>query len=205
VLWLSIASGVGLVIGLLILLMVLVRSPYFTGKDDPVMQPVKFDHRHHVRDDGIACLYCHDGAERAAYAGIPATATCMGCHAQIWTASPELAPVRQSWAESKPIPWVRVNNLPDFVFFDHSIHVAKGVGCVTCHGRVDLMGQVYQQAPLLMSWCLGCHREPERYLRPRERVTDMEWKPDRSQIELGHELVRRYGVRSVTDCTGCHR
>jgi len=192
-------------IGVPVLLMVLVRAPYFTAQDDPVMQPVKFYHRHHVQDDGVACLYCHETAERAPFAGIPATSTCMGCHSQIWTKSPELSLVRQSSFEHRPIHWVRVNNLPDFVFFDHSIHVAKGVGCVTCHGRVDLMGQVRQVEPLLMSWCLDCHRAPERYLRPRERVTDMSWKPDRAQLDVGRELVQRYDVRPTTDCTGCHR
>jgi hypothetical protein len=204
-LWASLAAGAIALVGLPILLMIFARSPYFTGQDDPVMQPVKFDHRHHVRDDGVACLYCHYSVDRSPYAGVPATSLCMGCHSQIWTNSPELALVRKSYFDHEPIRWQRVNGVPDFVFFNHSIHVTKGVGCITCHGRVDLMPQVHQVQPLLMAWCLECHREPEKYLRPKERVTDMEWQPDRPQRELGRELVERYHVKPPTDCTGCHR
>jgi hypothetical protein len=188
-----------------IFFMVWVRTPYATGQQEPRMQPVKFDHRHHVRDDGIPCTYCHADATRSAYAGVPPTSLCMGCHAQIWTQSPELAAVRASWISNKPIAWRRVNALPEHVYFNHAIHVKKGVGCVTCHGRVDLMGQVLQVEKLTMQWCLDCHRAPERYLRPPEKVTDMEWVPGRPQLELGRELVAQNHVRSVTDCTGCHR
>jgi hypothetical protein len=205
VLWSAMGLAGLTLVGVPTLLMVFTRTPYFTGEEEPLLQPVKFDHRHHARDDAIACVYCHDTVETSAYAGVPPTSTCMGCHSQIWTKSPELALVRTSYFERKPIRWARVNNLPDHVFFDHSIHVAKGVGCVTCHGRVDLMGQVYQATPLLMSWCLDCHREPAKFLRPRERVTDMAWRPEGVQLELGRELVRRYGVDPKTDCTGCHR
>lgn len=186
-------------------LLVYVRSPYATGQHNPPGQPVKFDHRHHVRDDGIPCLYCHDGAERGAYAGVPPTSLCMNCHSQVWTRSPEVAPVRASYFDDRPIAWARVNVLPDFVFFNHSIHVAKGVGCVSCHGRVDLMAEVHQEESLSMGFCLKCHRHPEDRLRPRDRVTDMEWKPDVPQATLGHRLVAEYGVKPTTDCTGCHR
>lgn len=171
------------------------RTPYSTGQGEPVIQPVKFDHRHHVRDVGIDCLYCHNNAKEAPYAGVPATSVCMGCHGQIWTESPELAPVRASYFEQKPLVWQRVNSLPDFVFFDHSIHVKNGVGCVSCHGRVDQMGHVYQDKSLTMGFCLDCHRNPEPHLRPLDRVTDMEW--------AGPPATNQ--VRHITDCSGCHR
>lgn len=181
------------------------RTPYATGEQQPVAQPIKFDHRHHVRDDGIDCLYCHSGATHTPFAGVPATSICLGCHNQIWIDSPELAAVRRSYFEGTPIRWQRVNTLPDFVFFDHSIHVNKGVGCVTCHGRVDQMGQVYAAAPLTMRWCLDCHRAPQRHLRPLDRITSMEWKPSEPQEVLGKRLVTELGVRSIEDCSGCHR
>lgn len=181
------------------------RTPYATSEQQPEAQPVKFDHRHHVRDDGIDCLYCHGGAESSAYAGVPATSLCMGCHNQIWTNSPELAVVRESYFAGKPIRWQRVTRLPDFVFFNHSIHVHKGVGCVTCHGRVDEMGQVYAAKPLTMRFCLDCHRAPEKELRPLDKITDMAWTPDRPREEIGRELAAQLAVRHVTDCTGCHR
>jgi Cytochrome c7 and related cytochrome c len=185
--------------------MLWVRTPYATGQQEPRVQPVKFDHRHHVRDEGIECTYCHFEALRSAFAGVPPTSLCMGCHAQIWTRSPELAAVRASWIEDRPIAWRRVNALPQHVYFDHAIHVKKGVGCVTCHGRVDEMAQVLQVEELSMSWCLDCHRDPERYVRPPEKVTDMEWVPDRPQREVGAEIVSRLAVRPMTDCVGCHR
>lgn len=181
------------------------RTPYSTGEQEAVTQPVKFDHRHHVRDDGIDCLYCHAGAKKTPNAGVPATSVCMGCHGQIWIASPELTRVRDSWFEDRPIRWERVNTLPDFVFFNHSIHVNKGVGCVSCHGRVDQMAQVYAAEPLTMRWCLDCHRHPEEHLRPLDKITDMEWKPSEPQEELGKRLRAELGVRSIVDCTGCHR
>lgn len=201
----ALLAGTGAALGVPAVLMASARSPYATGESSPVPQPVQFDHRHHVRDDGIDCLYCHSDARRSPYAGIPATSVCMGCHAQVWNQSPELAAIRKSAAEDRPIVWTRVTNLPQHVFFDHSIHVRQGVGCVSCHGRVDEMAIVYQAKPLLMSECLECHRDPERYLRPREEVTNMEWQPPRDQREIGHELALRYDVHPTTDCTGCHR
>ncbi|HEX7051832.1 MAG TPA: cytochrome c3 family protein [Longimicrobiales bacterium] len=202
------AGGVVLliaVVGIPAFLMVWVRTPYTTGQFEPVRQPVEFDHRHHVADDGIDCLYCHDLADRSPYAGVPPTERCLGCHNQIWNESPLLLPVWRSGLTGRSIPWRRVHDLPDFVYFDHSIHVGKGVGCETCHGRVDRMARVYQVAPLTMGWCLDCHRHPERYLRPREEVTTMGWVPPRPQRVLGPELERRYGVREITNCTACHR
>jgi hypothetical protein len=188
-----------------LLLLWWVRTPYVTGQFSQISQPVPFDHRHHVVDDGINCLYCHRDAERSPRAGVPATELCLNCHNQIWNNSPALELVWQSWQRRQPIAWRRVNFLPDFVFFNHSIHVRKGVGCETCHGRVDDMPRVYQAAPLTMGWCIDCHRRPEAYLRPVDAATEMGYRPPRRQADIGRELVRRYRVRSVTDCSGCHR
>lgn len=193
------------IIGGPLLLMAWVRTPYVTSQGNPVQQPVLFDHRHHVVDDGIECRYCHSTVDRSPSAGIPTTARCMGCHGQIWNESPLLARVRSSYFSGQPIPWVRVNRLPDFVYFDHSIHVAKGVGCESCHGRVDQMAAIEQAKPLTMGWCLSCHRRPEAQLRPRSEVTTMGWKPKENQLALGAALKKEYGVRSLTNCTTCHR
>jgi formate-dependent nitrite reductase cytochrome c552 subunit len=183
-----------------------VRTSNVTGEGNPVQQPVLFDHRHHVVDDGIDCKYCHSEVDRSPSAGIPTTARCMGCHSQVWTGSPLLARVRESYFSGQPIPWVRVNRLPDFVYFDHSIHVAKGVGCESCHGRVDRMPLTVRTQPLSMQWCLDCHRAPQKYLRPREQEFAMNWKAQ-DQEKLGLALVRRYHIdtRRLTDCSVCHR
>jgi hypothetical protein len=178
------------------------RSPGYTGQQDPVDQPVQFDHRHHVGDDGIDCRFCHETAETSASAGFPATSVCMSCHSQIWNRSPLLGIVRKSYFGDRPIPWNRVHRLADFVYFNHSIHLAKGVGCITCHGRVDQMPQVTTVAPLTMGWCLDCHRNPEPNLRPRQYITSMTWKPERDR---GHELAIAYGLHTRTSCTTCHR
>ena len=203
--WLAIALGILTLLGIPIVAIAWARTPYATGEQQPVDQPIPFDHRHHYRDDGIDCLYCHAEATRSRYAGVPSTARCMGCHAQIWVDSPNLALVRASLAEGKPIPWQRVHRMPGFVYFDHHIHLAKGVGCVSCHGRVDLMAQVYAQAPLTMGWCLDCHRDPEVHLRPLDRITDMEWFPEGTPREIGRALRAELGVESRTDCTTYHR
>lgn len=189
----------------LVLLMAWVRTPQITGQFDPLTQPVEFDHRHHVVDDGIDCRYCHDLVERSPFAGVPPTERCMNCHNQIWNESPLLAPVWESYFTDTPIAWAKVHRLPEFVYFDHSIHVKKGVGCESCHGRVDTMARVYQVASLQMGWCLDCHRNPEWHLRPVEEITTMGWVPPRPQEELGRELMERYQVRRLTDCTACHR
>ncbi len=188
-----------------VILMGWARTPYYTGQDDPVEQPIPFDHRHHVRDDGIDCMYCHYLAKSTPYAGVPPTSVCLNCHAQIWSQSAFLQPVWNSYLTGRPIRWRRINSVPDFVYFDHSIHVRKGVGCETCHGRVDLMGRVYQARPLNMGWCLECHRDPAKYLRPVEDVTEMGYEPARPQSVLGPMLMKKYNVRSRTDCTTCHR
>jgi hypothetical protein len=203
----SIFGALFLIAGLLWLLAELNRSSYVTEADVSREQPVQFSHRHHVSGLGIDCRYCHTTVETSSFAGIPSTSTCMNCHSQIWTDSPMLEPVRESYRTGRPLRWTRVHNLANFVYFDHSIHVNKGVGCVTCHGRVDLMPLTWQAGSLLMEWCLECHRNPELYVRPREHVVEMDWKPPAPQQQLGTELVRKYNiqVQQITDCSVCHR
>jgi hypothetical protein len=185
--------------------MIWVRTPWARAEDAAVDQPVQLDHRHHAADDGIDCVYCHNTVYRAATAGIPSTEKCMGCHEQIWSGSPMLEAVRRSWFSGMPIPWNRVTEVPAFVYFNHEIHVTKGFGCATCHGRVDRMAVVYQQASLTMGWCLDCHRAPERYIRPPGEVTSMSYDAGNRQLEIGRRLVKELGVRSLTNCTTCHR
>ena len=185
--------------------MVWARVPAGTGQQDAQLQPVQFDHRHHVSDDGIDCRYCHTSVDRAASAGIPATSLCMNCHAQIWNKSPRLEPVRASYFTGQPVPWVRVHRLPDFVYFNHAIHVNKGVGCETCHGRVDQMPIMEQVAPLTMSWCLACHRDPAPNLRPLDQITTMGWTPKGDPAALAQDLMKRLDVHARTSCTTCHR
>ncbi len=179
------------------------RSSYVTQVGIAHEQPVPFSHDHHVAGLGIDCRYCHTSVEESAFAGVPPTATCMNCHRQIWNQSEMLAPVRESFANGTPIVWRRIHNLPDFVRFDHSIHVRKGVGCESCHGRIDRMPLTWKAEPMTMEWCLECHRAPEKFVRPREEVFTMGWKPT-NQKELGAQLVKEYGVRSRIDCSTCH-
>ena len=183
---------------------VLDRSAYNTGEGVILMQPVPFSHAHHVGGLGIDCRYCHTTVETSAFAGMPPTATCMNCHKQLWNEAELLEPVRSSFDSGEPIAWERVYDLPDFVYFDHSIHVAKGIGCVSCHGRVDRMPLMMQATSLQMLWCLDCHRHPERFVQPRETVYDMAWRAE-DQENLGPQLVAEYGVRSKTSCSTCHR
>jgi hypothetical protein len=154
------------------------RSSYATGIYEVVPQPVAFSHAHHVGQLGIDCRYCHDTVERSHFAGIPPTKTCMNCHQQMWTGADLLEPVRESWRTNTPIVWNRVHNVPHYAYFNHSIHVAKGVGCQSCHGNVDTMNLTYQSKTLLMEWCISCHREPEKHLRPKSEVTNMTWRPE---------------------------
>lgn len=202
VLRLALLVGVAVVVGVPTLLMAWVRTPGERQVGVAVEQPIEFDHRHHVRDDGIQCLYCHYEAERGPMAGVPDTALCMGCHNQIWPDSPQTAPLRTSWALQRPIAWRRVTRVPDFVFFDHSAHVTIGVGCETCHGRVDTMAAVTKVEAMTMSWCVDCHRDPAPHLRPRELVDAMGVAPD---PERGRRIARELDVRPPTHCTGCHR
>lgn len=197
---LAILTGAGLV-------WAVPRSDYYTGMSMALRQDVPFSHKHHVGGLGIDCRYCHDRVETAATAGIPPTYTCMTCHSQVWTNAKMLAPVRESLASGTKLRWRRVHDLPDYVYFDHSIHVAKGVGCVTCHGRIDEMALTAKAAPLTMAWCLDCHRDPGALLRPRERVFDLAWAPPADRRALGDRLIRELGVRTagLTDCSTCHR
>jgi hypothetical protein len=182
-------------------------SPFTTNVNVPLEQPVPFSHKHHVGDDGIDCRYCHTGVETSAFADIPPTETCMTCHSRLFTDAPLLAPVRESLARGMPLKWVRVHDLPDFVYFDHSIHVNKGIGCSTCHGRVDEMPLTWKVNTLYMKWCLDCHREPERFIRPRSEIFNMAWTPPRDQIGHGRKLIAEYHVNTaqMTDCRTCHR
>ena len=187
------------------------RSSWNTGQWVERQQPVQFSHKHHVGDDGIDCRYCHSSVETSASAGMPSTNTCMSCHKQIWSDSPYLEPVRASFRDGKPIEWIRVHDLPDYVFFNHSIHVNKGVGCSTCHGRIDEMPILFQAATLQMEWCLECHRAPEKFVRPKERVFDMTWRPvNKTDMDLveGRSIVARYKIQDkkvLTSCSTCHR
>lgn len=181
------------------------RSAYMTQVGVARDQPVPFSHRHHVDDLGIDCRYCHTSVEESRFAGIPSSKTCMTCHSQLFATEAMLEPVRESYRTDRSIEWTRVHDLPDFAYFDHSIHLAKGIGCSTCHGRVDHMPLTWAVNTLQMSWCLECHREPERFIRPKEHLFDMEWEPGPDQIAQGLELLNEYGVRSQTHCSTCHR
>jgi hypothetical protein len=177
-------------------------STYATRAKVPVEQPVPFSHEHHVGGLGIDCRYCHTTVENSSFANIPPTKTCMNCHSQIWNTAPMLEPVRESFRTDKSIRWIRLHDLPDYVYFDHSIHVAKGVGCTTCHGQVNKMPLMWQESSLQMSWCLDCHRHPEQYVRPRAEVT---YRIPADQLELGRKLVKEYNIQSLTSCSTCHR
>lgn len=184
---------------------VFARSSYATGVGVARNQPVPFSHKHHVDGLGLDCRYCHTAVEESSYAGIPPTATCMNCHSQIWTEAPILEPVRESWRTGESLEWIKVHDLADFVYFNHSVHVAKGVGCSTCHGRVDQMPLVWKENTLYMEWCLECHRQPEQYLRPPSEVFNMAWEPPADQLEAGRQLAEELRVQSLVSCSTCHR
>src|SRR5437867_1800293 len=160
----------------LVAVLAVARSPYLTRQNISREQPVQFSHKHHVGDDGIDCRYCHTSVDKGTFAGVPPTHTCMTCHSQIWSNSPLLEPVRESFRTGRPLEWVRVHDLPDFVYFNHSVHIKKGVGCVTCHGQMDEMPLTWKEHDLTMGWCLNCHRNPEKYLRPRDQVFNLNYK-----------------------------
>lgn len=201
----SVFGGIGIIAVLVATLAAINRSSYVTEVGVARSQPVQFSHKHHVSDDGIDCRYCHTSVEESSFAGIPSTKICMNCHTQIWAESPILEPVRESFRTGKSLEWTRVHNLPGFVYFDHSIHVHKGVGCTTCHGRVDQMPLMWRENTLYMEWCLECHRNPEQFVRPREQVFNMDWQPPSDQIVLGQKLVQEYKIESLTSCSVCHR
>jgi Cytochrome c7 and related cytochrome c len=186
----------------------LMRSSWVTKQNEFVEQPIQFSHAHHVGGIGLDCRYCHTSVEKAAFAGIPPTKTCMNCHSQIWANAPMLEPVRASFRNNTPLTWSRVNDLPDFVYFNHQIHVKQGVGCATCHGPVDKMPLVYQATSMQMEWCLDCHRAPEKYLRPRSEVFNMAYEAPANQLEVGLALKKEYkvaGAEHMTSCSVCHR
>lgn len=182
-------------------------SPYTTLVDVPLDQPVPFSHQHHVNGLGIDCRYCHTSVETSAFAGLPPTETCMTCHSQLYTKEPILAPVRESLANNAPLKWSRVNYVPDFVFFNHSIHVDKGIGCATCHGPVDHMPLMRKENTLYMRWCLDCHKDPSKFIRPRDQVFNLDWKAPSDQSTQGQKLVADYhiNVTQLQDCSMCHR
>lgn len=207
----TIYGAVFIVVALLWVAVELNRSSWNTGQWVERQQPVQFSHKHHTGDDGIDCRYCHTSVETSASAGIPSTDVCMNCHKQIWADSPYLEPVRASFRTGKPLTWERVHDLPDYAYFNHAIHVNKGVGCSTCHGKVDDMPIVFQSASLQMEWCLECHRQPEKYLRPKDKIFDMTWPAVNTSAEdwaRGRVLKTDYKVQGpevLTSCSTCHR
>jgi len=203
----SIIGGLLAIAALLWATGVWLRSPYVTGVGVPRDQPVPFSHKHHVGGLGLDCRFCHTSVETSTFAGLPPTKTCMTCHSQVWADAPMLEPIRQSFRSERPVEWTRVHDLPDFAFFNHSIHVAKGVGCTTCHGAVDHMPLMWREASLNMEWCLECHRHPERFIRPKDQVFSVDWRPPANQVEVGKQLVEQYKVRTsqITNCSVCHR
>jgi hypothetical protein len=184
------------------------QSPYLTEVNVAREQPVPFSHKHHVADDGIDCRYCHTSVEKSSFAGLPSTQVCMSCHSQLWVNSPMLEPVRASYQSDKSLAWTRVNALPDFAYFDHSIHINKGVGCTTCHGPVGEMPLTWRANTLYMRWCIDCHKHPERYVRRREDVFKADYRLPQDELALGRQLVKEYKIkdaRQLTDCYTCHR
>jgi hypothetical protein len=184
-----------------------VRSPFMTEVGVAKAQTVPFSHAQHVGGLGMDCRYCHTSVETSNTASLPPTATCMGCHAKVDPDSANLALVRESAEKNQPLPWLRVHDLADHVYFNHAIHVKQGVGCETCHGRVDQMPVMMKVASLQMDWCLECHRNPAPYLRPRAAVFTMGYTPPADKATLGAQLVADYGihVKQLTDCSICHR
>jgi hypothetical protein len=186
----------------------LAKSPYLTEVNVAKQQPVPFSHKHHAGELGIDCRYCHTSVETSSDAGMPPTQTCMTCHSQIWVTSPMLEPVRASYANDQSIQWTRVNAVPDFVYFNHSIHVSKGIGCTTCHGPIGDMPLTWRANTMQMGWCLDCHRAPEKSVRPRDQVFNINYHPPANQEQMGRKLVKEYKIQSVealTNCTTCHR
>jgi hypothetical protein len=180
-------------------------SPSYTDVGYQPVQPVAYSHRLHVGELGIDCRYCHASVESSPVANVPPTQTCMNCHQTVKRDSPALAPIRESMQSGRPMRWVRVHKIPEYAYFTHNMHVAAGIGCVTCHGRIDEMEVVTQVAPLSMSWCLDCHRNPDPYRRPLSEITNMRWTPPRDATGLAAQLARERPIAPPTDCSGCHR
>ncbi len=185
------------------------RSTYLTGRYLEKQQPVQFSHKHHVGDDGIDCRYCHATVETTASAGMPPTQTCMNCHNQLWLDSPYLEPVRASYRENKPIEWEKVHDLPEYVYFNHSIHINKGVGCASCHGNIANMPAVYQENTLQMEWCLSCHRDPNPNIRPKAEIYNTSWNAaditPEQQTEVDAKIKTLRTKEMLTSCSACHR
>jgi len=204
----SVFSAIFLVVLALVGVLGVARAPYYTNQNIMREQPVQFSHKHHVGDDGIDCRYCHTSVETSATAGVPPTKTCMNCHSVLFHDVGYLEPVRESFRTNASIEWVRVHRLPDFVYFNHSIHINKGVGCSTCHGQVNQMPLVFQASTLQMDWCVDCHRNPQAVLRPREEIFNMDWKVPANQAQIGQKLALEYNIRTeyeLTSCSTCHR
>ena len=205
---LTLLAVVGIAGGGLTILLTTAKSPYNTLQGVAINQPVPFSHKHHVTGLGIDCRHCHFAVEESHFAAIPPTKTCMTCHSQIWSEAPMLEPVRESYRTDESIEWIRVHDVPDYVYFNHSIHVAKGVGCATCHGQVDEMPLMWKAETLQMQWCMDCHWNPAVNLRPRSEITNMDWEPphdDAERSELAAQLAEEYGVQSKVSCSVCHR
>jgi hypothetical protein len=203
----SIVGGLILVLGAASAVLAFNNSPYITNVGVPLVQPVPYSHQTHAGSLGISCRYCHTSVEKSAFAGLPTTETCMTCHSQVLVNSPMLEPIRDSFRTNQPMQWNRVYNTPDFVYFRHNVHIAKGVGCSTCHGRVDKMPLTAKQQALHMDWCLECHKDPKPYLRPKSEIYNMGWVPPRNQAEASAELAKAHGLhtQTLTDCYACHR
>ncbi len=201
----SILGAVLVITGLLSLVALMHRSAWNTDQRVAREQPVQFSHERHVGGNGIDCRYCHTSVEDSKFAGIPPVKTCMNCHSEVFANSQYLKPVRDAFESGRAIEWNRVHDLPDFVHFDHSIHVSKGVGCTTCHGPVDRMPLMWQESSLQMEWCLDCHRNPEQYVRPRNAVFSVSYQPPADQLELGTRLVAEYEIQKLTSCSTCHQ
>ena len=184
------------------------QSAYYTNINVARQQPVPFSHKHHVKDDGIDCRYCHTSVEKSGFAGVPTTHTCMSCHSKLWLNSSMLEPVRVSYATDKSLEWTRVNAVPGFVYFDHSIHINKGIGCTTCHGPIGEMPLTYRANTLYMRWCIDCHKNPALHVRHKEDVFKADYVEPANQLEMGRQLVKDYKIKTpkeITDCYTCHR
>jgi len=204
----SLLGGAVLAGAALTAVLVVARSPYITNERVTREQPIQFSHKHHVGDDGIDCRYCHTGVENSAYAGIPPTRTCMNCHSVLFNNVGYLEIIRESYRTDESIHWTRVHRLADYVYFNHSIHVNKGIGCSSCHGSVNQMPLMFQASPLTMQWCLDCHRNPQVNLRPKDQIFNMDWKAPANQEQVGRQLATEYKLRTtveLTSCSTCHR
>src|SRR5919199_4759911 len=197
----GIVSVISLVASTIAVAYIADRGPWSTSVALAPVQPVEFSHKHHVKDDGIDCRYCHTSVENSGYAGLPPTETCMSCHSQIWSNASVTQPIRDSWASGRSIEWTRVHDLPDFVYFNHSIHLNKGIGCSTCHGQINEMALTYKVNTLNMNWCVNCHRNPAQYIRPRSEVYNMAWERPTNDRDFGKRLVQEYKIASVEQLT----